>query len=353
MKPITRRILSGVVGCLLFGSLVMWAQAPSPLPMRKGVGPRTAPSTPPTLICHAQKTHVLPGEILQIAARAEGFDPDSLRYIWSAKAGVLKGIGPMVLYDTSGLHPGVYEIVVDATDCYDEKAECSTLVTVDSECPPDAVPSINLRPNKSSVLEGAGVDFECDGVSVLKDGIVQYRWATSAGSLTGVGNHMRLDTSALKAPAIVDVTCFVSDQCGTARLMAPVTLAALPQPKIQPINCVSGQFPYDSARINNVDKACLDDLALKLQNDSGATLLITGYAAPNEHGRERLALKRAESAKTFLLRTHHIEANRIEARAAAAGSTVAPVNNAEGRRKNRALQITFLPAGSNLKKGAE
>ena len=341
------RILLGV-GLLAAGGSV-WAQSTTPLPMRKPSGPKPITGVPPSLTCRAEKTQVLPGEILQLAAKAEGFDPDSLRYVWNAKSGVLKGYGPAVYYDTSGLSPGVYEIVVDATDCYDEKAECSASITVRSECPPDAVPSIRLRPDRASVIEGANVDFECEGMSALKDGLVEYRWSTTAGAIVGSGNHVRLETASMKSPALANVTCVVTDKCGTVSRVAPVAIAAIPPPAPQPINCVSGEFPYDSARINNVDKACLDDLTLKLEHDPASRLLITGYAAPNEHNRESLALARAESAKAFLLQTHHLEARRIETRAAQGDSTVASVNGVEGRRKNRALQITFLPAGSALR----
>jgi hypothetical protein len=321
------------------------AQPRDPLPMRKPNAPRPPLTVPPMVNCHSEKTHVLPGEIVRLVAESKGFDVESVRYVWHAQEGVLNGFGEVVVYDTAGLKPGVYEIFVDVTDCYDEKSHCSASVTVDSECPPDAVPSVRLQPDRASIIEGAGVDFNCEGVSPIK-GTIQYRWTTSAGSLLGSGGHVRLDTSALKAPATVQVSCIVMDKCGSANLMAPVFITAVPRPTPQPINCVSGQFPYNSSRTNNVDKACLDDLALKMENDQAATLLITGYAGPNEHDRQTLALARAESAKAFLLKTHKIDARRIETRAAPEGSMLVPAEGPEGRRKNRGLQITFFPAGS-------
>jgi hypothetical protein len=237
--------------------------------------------------------------------------------------------------------------VVDVTDCYDEKQQCSASITVEPDCPPNVLPTINVQPEKASVLEGGAIELACEGHSTMKGG-VQYHWTSTAGTLIGSGDHVRLDTGSLKAPALAQVKCVVMDKCGSANAVIPIAVTALPRPKPQPINCVSGQFPYDSARINNVDKACLDDLALKMQNDQGASLLIIGYAAPNEHNHNSLALSRAESAKEFLLKTHRIEARRIETRAAAEGSLLAPANEPEGRRKNRALQITYLPSGSTF-----
>lgn len=340
---------------LLWGSCVWAQQAPAnpnpptppgdSIPMRKPVGPKPAPQAPLTLTCQAEKTHVLPGEIVQLVAEAQGFDPESVRYVWGAPAGVLNGFGNRVVYDTAGLIPGVYELVVDVTDCYDEKEHCATSITIDSACPPNVLPTIQVQPERASVLEGGAVELECVGHTTMSGGVV-YQWSSTAGKLLGTGGRMRLDTGMLKAPLLAQVKCVVTDKCGSVNAVIPVAITALPKPKPQPINCLSGEFPYDSPRINNVDKACLDDLALKMQNDPGGTLVITGYAAPNEHNRSTLSLSRAENAKQFLLKTHRLETRRIETRAAAEGSLLAPTTDAEGRRKNRGLQITYLPSGS-------
>ncbi|MDD5543244.1 MAG: OmpA family protein [Acidobacteriia bacterium] len=350
-----------VVVCSLLGFGMLWGsgvwgqQAPAnpnpptppgeSLPARRPAGPKPGRQAPLTLTCQAEKTHVLPGEIVQLVADAQGFDPESLRYVWGASSGVLNGFGNRVTYDTAGLIPGVYELVVDVTDCYDEKEHCSTSITIDSVCPPNVLPTIQVQPEKASVLEGGLVDLECIGHSTMPGGVV-YQWSSTVGKLEGSEGHMRLDTSLLKGPLLAQVKCVVSDKCGSVNAVIPVAVTALPKRKPEPINCLSGDFPYDSSRINNVDKACLDDLALKMQNDSSGSLVITGYAAPNEHNRNALALSRAENAKEFLLKTHRLEARRIQTRAAAEGSLLAPTTDAAGRRKNRGLQITYLPSGS-------
>jgi len=73
-------------------------------------------------------------------------------------------------------------------------------------------------------------------------------------------------------------------------------------------------FSPNSSRVDNRAKAALDDVALRLQRDANATLIIEGSANPSEN--ESVALQRAENAKTYLTRSKGIDPARIQTRAA-------------------------------------
>lgn len=66
------------------------------------------------------------------------------------------------------------------------------------------------------------------------------------------------------------------------------------------------------ARIDNEAKACLDDVALNLQQRETATLVIVGHAAPGSRG--NLAAQRAADTKAYLTAEKGIEAGRISMR---------------------------------------
>ena len=48
--------------------------------------------------------------------------------------------------------------------------------------------------------------------------------------------------------------------------------------KAETITCISGGFPANLARLNNVDKACLDDVASRLRQDPRSRVVIVGHA---------------------------------------------------------------------------
>jgi len=84
------------------------------------------------------------------------------------------------------------------------------------------------------------------------------------------------------------VTCNVADDKGqTAASTATVTVespVAAPKPMTSALCPISFERnPRRPARVDNEAKACLDGVALTLQRDSGATLVLVGNAASGEN----------------------------------------------------------------------
>jgi len=71
-------------------------------------------------------------------------------------------------------------------------------------------------------------------------------------------------------------------------------------------------FPYESARINNEHKACLDEIALRLQQDPRSSLVIDGHRDSKE--RVGLSLTRANNARDYLVNEKGVDAARITIR---------------------------------------
>jgi predicted TIM-barrel enzyme len=63
--------------------------------------------------------------------------------------------------------------------------------------------------------------------------------------------------------------------------------------------------------VDNEAKACLDEVALTLQRDSGATLVLVGNAAGGEKDGEKLAAERAVNTKAYLVGERGIDSSRI------------------------------------------
>jgi outer membrane protein OmpA-like peptidoglycan-associated protein len=90
----------------------------------------------------------------------------------------------------------------------------------------------------------------------------------------------------------------------------PPVVAPAPPPPAPPKETVS--FDRESIRVNNIAKAQLDDVALKLREMPRANAVVTGYSDGKKGASaEKLARHRAENVKRYLVDRHKIDAGRI------------------------------------------
>jgi outer membrane protein OmpA-like peptidoglycan-associated protein len=150
------------------------------------------------------------------------------------------------------------------------------------------------------------------------------------------------------APGTITVTCNVVDDKGqTASATTTVTVNAPPPPPPPTTTALcSVSFERDKRRPTRVDneaKACLDDIALKLQSDSAAKLAVVGNATTDETtptGKRKKAVgttyaaERAVNTKDYLVTEKGIDASRI--------SVYTGSDNAES------VTTTEIPSGATL-----
>ena len=87
-------------------------------------------------------------------------------------------------------------------------------------------------------------------------------------------------------------------------------------------------------RVDNEAKACLDDIALKLQSSSDAKLAIVGNVSSTEKHADKFAAERAVNAKDYLVTDKGIDVSRITVYT---GSTDA-----------KTATTTLIPAGASF-----
>jgi OmpA-OmpF porin, OOP family len=74
------------------------------------------------------------------------------------------------------------------------------------------------------------------------------------------------------------------------------------------------EFTPGSARLTNICKAKLDEVALRMKQDPDSSAQVTGYADSSTgtaSGNQRLAEQRAEAVKNYLVTRHGIDPSRI------------------------------------------
>lgn len=118
----------------------------------------------------------------------------------------------------------------------------------------------------------------------------------------------------------------------------PVTSTPPPAPTVRTDEI---HFEPGSARLTNIAKAILDDVALRMKQEPNATALVIGYTDNKEAtgANADLDRRRAEAVRDYLVSRHGIDASRITVEARGTQDAIGDNTTAEGRLKNRRVVI--------------
>jgi hypothetical protein len=292
-----------------------------------------APPPPITYSCSVSPADVFPGDTITITGTAEMLNPKkTATYNFTATGGTITGTGATVTLSTANLAPGTYTVTghVSEGSRAGQSADCSATYTVKDYEPP----TISCSASPSTVAPGQSSTITSQALSPQNRALT-YSYSASAGTVSGTTSTATLDTTGA-APGTITVTCNTQDDRGkTASATTTVSVEApAPPPNPHAQKMCSIQFDHDKlrpARVDNEAKACLDEVALSLQQQSNSTAVVVGEeTAPVEHahGRhhheavvsEHLAEERAVNTKAYLTTEKGIDASRIEVRTGPVGS---------------------------------
>jgi outer membrane protein OmpA-like peptidoglycan-associated protein len=301
------------------------------------------PPPPVTYSCAVSPAEGFPGDPLTVTGTAMNLNPKkSPTYSWTADGGTISGTSNVANIDTKNAAPGTYTAKGHITegDKPGETADCSAQYTVKAFEPP----TISCSANPSTVAPGDSATITATGVSPQNRPLT-YSYSASAGSIAGTTSTATLSTAGA-APGTITVTCNVVDDKGqTASATTSVTVNAPPPPPPPSVSSLcSVNFERDKrrpTRVDNEGKACLDDVALKLQSASDAKLAVVGNSATTEQkGRKgaevgaNLATDRAMNTKDYLVKEKGIDASRISVYT--------------GTQDAKTVTTTLIPAGATL-----
>jgi outer membrane protein OmpA-like peptidoglycan-associated protein len=303
-----------------------------------GYWPEKAPPVnhSPTAACSVDKSMVYleSGDTVAVSATASDPDSDPLTYTWSASGGRVDGNGPQVRWLSAGTAAGNYTVTLHVDDGRGGAASCSTDIRVEPK--PNRPPVITCSADRSSVFAGERVHITTNASDPDGDRLT-YAWRANSGQVVGSGTAVDFDTTGL-APGTYTVAVRVDDgrggaaDCSTTIEVKPVP----PPPQASKISeCAFGK-PL-SARIDNICKRILDDVALRLQSEPRATALIIGYSDSKERSPEKLAGDRATNAVKYF-GEKGIDASRVATRT---GS-----GQAGADQQNRRIDVIWVPEGA-------
>jgi len=206
--------------------------------------------------------------------------------------------------------------------------------------PANQPPTVSCAAERSEILPGESANLHATASDPEGDRLT-YAWSASAGRVTGTDASATIDFTGTTPPATATVTVRVSDDHGnSASSNCSVSLIA-PARHAEAVTCIAGGFPRNLARLNNVDKACLDDVAQRLGSDPRARVIVIGHCDSHERP-SSVAGKRADAVKDYLVNERSIDGSRVETRSAAADTGA----DATAQAGNRRVEVWFMPEGA-------
>ncbi|MGD0212403.1 MAG: hypothetical protein ABSB87_04155 [Terriglobales bacterium] len=286
-----------------------------------------APIIPPAAACSVQPSSVMVGEPVNATVAASNFNPKHpLTYSWASNGGKIAGKDTTASIDTNGVSGGSYTVTATVTDPkakMNGTASCTANFTVKE--PPKNPPQISCSASPSSLQAGSSATISCTCTSPDNVPVTVGGWTASAGSISGSGNSATLNTTGASAgPITIGATC--TDSRGLTNSASSTVTVENPPPAPAPQATKVNECQYPNVkkpwRVDNTCKAELDDVALKLQQDPDAKLVVVGNAEPSEK-RKNLAGERAVDVKFYISggeAKQNIDPSRIETRTGNAGT---------------------------------
>jgi outer membrane protein OmpA-like peptidoglycan-associated protein len=299
--------------------------------------PPPPPNRQPMASCSVNPATIFTGSTDPVMVNVNASDPDgdALAYSWTASGGSIQGSGAQVTWMIGGLAPGNYRATVNISDNRGGTISCTADLRVDPR--PNRPPTAMLSADRTTVLVGERVGFTANCMDPDGDPLT-YTWTTNGGQIVGTGAAVQLDTTGL-APGSYTVTVRCEDgRGGAADASATVQVQAPPPPPMASKINQCDFSPVNSARVDNVCKRLLDDVALRLQNDPGATVVIVGFADPAERQPATLAGTRATNVVNYLATDRGVNRARL--------STRPGTGQAGAGAANRRADIIWVPAGA-------
>jgi hypothetical protein len=266
-----------------------------------------------TYSCAVNPSSVFPGGAAVVSGTALNLDPaKTASYTWSVNGGTVNGVTNTANIDTMNLAAGNYTVKghVSEGEKPAENADCTAQYVVKAF----QAPTVSCSATPVTVISGNPATITAIGVSPQNRPLT-YSYSATAGSVSGTGSTATLSTEGA-AVGSVAVTCNVLDDRGQpASSMTTVTVVGLPAlSKPTTSDLCTLHFERDirrPSRVDNEAKACLDQVALNLQQSADATLAIVGNAGEKEMRGRILASERANNTKAYLVSEKGIDASRI------------------------------------------
>lgn len=211
--------------------------------------------------------------------------------------------------------------------------------------PANRAPNVSVASDRSEILPGENVTLRATASDPDGDPLT-YEWSATSGQVTGNGSTATFGFSGAAPPSRSTITVRVADGRGLSASSNVAVGLLEPARQAEAISCLANGFPANLSRLTNVDKACLDDMAQRLNADPRARVVIIGNADSHERSPAQIAAQRASAVKDYVVTERGIEASRITTRGVAATRPKGTGSDAAAMASNRRVEVWFVPQGA-------
>lgn len=288
-------------------------------------------SQAPTVACEPSNVDVGEGQSTTLRVRASDPNNDSLSYAWSVDGSSVTNNQASFEFGTQGRSAGAHTARVTVTDSDGMSANCSFNVNVEGRT--NRNPTVTLTLDSSEVYAGDRLGARAQASDPDGDSI-SYAWSVDGRSIPGSSSQVQINTSGLAGGRHSVMVTARDDRGGTGS----DTKSASVREKIV--------ISMNTTRPDNVAKARLDEIALKMQQNSQLRAIITGHTDDrgSEQANQRVGQRRADALKAYLVEEHSVDGGRIEARSSGESQPMSSNDTEEGRRENRRGEVElFVP----------
>jgi len=204
---------------------------------------------------------------------------------------------------------------------------------------PNAAPFVTCEADSVEVTQGNYTRIVARATDADGDPLT-YSWTSTGCRIEANGNEARLYTDECE-PGTYTVTCVVTDgRGGEATCSVDITVLVM-----EPKRLDLPDIPFKAgSRLDNVAKALLDDIALKLKQYPNEKITLIGHT--DSQGSEKSNLKmgetRAKAVRDYLVKRHGIDAERFVIESAGESKPIADNSTEAGRRQNRRVEVVMM-----------
>jgi len=208
---------------------------------------------------------------------------------------------------------------------------------------PPPVPDVVCSSEDMSIVQGEFTRIRVDVTDPL-GGTLNYDWTASGCRLEPDGNEAvfyadECEPGTYTVNVQVENAGGYTNQCGVV-----ITVEAfVPETEIVKLDLPVVPFKKGT-RVDNVAKAILDDIAVKIQEYPGVTVELVGHtdSTGSEDVNMKVGMKRAENVKEYLVDRHNIEEARFDVRSMGESEPMMDNDTWENRMKNRRVEVIMM-----------
>ena len=280
----------------------------------------------PTVVCGPNDVRVTEGQSTTLSVQASDPNGDPITYAWTLDGQSVPNDRSSFEFGSVGRDLGAHAVGVTVMDSDDMSASCRYSVNIDRR--PNEDPTVGLRLDKTDVYAGDTVTASAETNDPDGDPTT-LSWSVDGRSRSGASSRLVINTGGF-AGGRHTVSVTVQDDRdgrGTNTLAFSVVEKSIIQ-----VNAI---------RPDNLAKARLDEIALKMRQNSSLRATLTGHtdSTGSDEANQRMGQRRADAVKAYLVEEQQVNESRIETRSAGSSRPVADNGTQRGCGDNRRVEI--------------